>query len=162
MDTADQIREAWERERPDLDFSSIGILTRLVRISRHLDRARSVELAEIGSDASMLDLLATLRRAGAPYRLTPSELERASLVSAGAISQRLERAERQGFVRRTRDERDRRVIHVELTREGRAEIDRVVAELMHRESELLQPLTKEERSLLEQLLRRWLERFETD
>jgi DNA-binding MarR family transcriptional regulator len=161
-DVADRIREAWVRERPDLDFSSIGILTRLVRISRHLQRARSVELAAIGSDASMLDLLATLRRAGKPYRLTPGELEQASLVSAGAISQRLDRAERQGLVRRTRDEGDRRVFHVELTGAGRAEVDRVVAELMERESELLQPLTEEERRLLEQLLKRWLKRFERD
>ncbi len=108
----------------------------------------------------MLDLLATLRRAGTPYRLTPSELEQASLLSGGAISQRLERAEREGFVRRTRDERDRRVVHIELTSAGIAEVNRVVAELMRRESELLRPLTREERRVLEQLLRRWLSRFE--
>ena len=110
----------------------------------------------------MLDLLATLRRAGTPYRLTPGELEHASLVSAGAISQRLDRAERQGFVRRTRDGRDRRVVQVELTHVGKTEVDRVVAEVMRRESYLLQPLTKEECRLLEQLLRRWLQRFEPD
>jgi DNA-binding MarR family transcriptional regulator len=161
-DIADRIQEAWQRERPDLDVSSIGVLTRVVRIARHLDRARARELREIGTDAATLDVLATLRRAGGPYTLTAGELQRTALVTSGAVSQRLDKLERAGFVRRISDVRDGRLVQVELTKKGLREVDRIVEELMLREAQLLEPLTSREQEQLEKLLRRWLLSFEPD
>ena len=155
-DRVDAIQEAWRRERPDIDVGSIAILTRALLIGRHLQRARDRALRELGTDTPTLEVLATLRRSGAPYRLRTSEIEEATSVTAGAVSQRLDRLEKRGFVRRERDTGDRRVIHVELTRKGRDLIDGVVAGLMEKESVLLTPLSERERATLERLLTRWL------
>jgi DNA-binding MarR family transcriptional regulator len=159
-DRVDAIQCAWRRERPDIDVSSIGILTRALLIGRHLARARQEALGELGTDTPTLDVLATLRRAGAPYRLRTSEIEAATSVTAGAVSQRLDRLEGRGLVLRERDTLDKRVINVTLTRKGRALIDGVVAGLMERENQLLAPFTESERQTLEPLLTRWLRWFE--
>jgi DNA-binding MarR family transcriptional regulator len=160
-DTVDAIELAWRRERPDVDSSSIGIITRIWRLARFLDRARDQALSALGTDAATLDALATLRRAGKPYRLTAGEMQRRSLVTAGAISQRLDRLEDLGLVRRERDTRDGRVVHVTLTTRGKRLVDRVFRALMEQEHELLGSLTPDERAELTRLLRRWLGFFES-
>jgi len=162
QDSADRIQAAWRRELPRLDVDWIGAHTRVVRIARHLQRARSETLRELGIDADALDVLATLRRAGAPYRLTAGELQRSALVTSGAISQRLDKLERAGFVTRRPDMDDRRLVQVELTNRGRREIDRTVEQLLTRESTLLAPFSKREREQLERLLRQWLLHLEPD
>src|ERR671937_2449359 len=138
-DRVDRVIDAWRRERPDIDVSSIAVLTRALLIGRHLQKARDRALHELGTDTPTLEVLATLRRAGAPYRLRTSEIEAATSVTAGAISQRLDRLEARGFVRRERDKFDKRVVHVRLTKKGRELIDAVVAGLMERENRLLAP-----------------------
>jgi DNA-binding MarR family transcriptional regulator len=159
-DRVDAIQAAWQRERPDIDVSSIAILTRALLIGRHLATARERALRELGTDTPTLDVLAVLRRAGAPYRLRTSEIEAATSVTAGAISQRLDRLEPRGLVQRERDKADKRVIHVSLTEQGRHLIDGVVAGLMERENTLLTAFTEKERKTLERLLTRWLRWFE--
>ena len=159
-DRVDDVIDAWRRERPDIDVSSIAVLTRALLIGRQLQKARDRALHELGTDTPTLEVLATLRRAGAPYRLRTSEIEAATSVTAGAISQRLDRLEARGFVRRRRDDGDKRVIHVSLTKKGRNLIDSVVAGLMAREERLLAPFDERERQTLERLLTRWLRCFE--
>ena len=159
-DRVDRVIDAWRRERPDIDVSSIAVLTRALLIGRHLQKARDRALRELGTDTPTLEVLATLRRAGAPYRLRTSEIEAATSVTAGAISQRLDRLEARGFVRRRRDDADKRVIHVSLTKQGRKLIDDVVAGLMAREERLLAPFDDRDRQTLERLLTRWLRWFE--
>jgi DNA-binding MarR family transcriptional regulator len=159
-DSVDAIQAAWQRERPEVDVSSIGIITRLWRLAHHLDVARAQTLAALGTDASTLDALATLRRSGPPYRLTAGQMQRRSLVTAGAISQRLDKLEEAGLVRRQRDSNDRRIIHICLTPRGRRLIDRVFAAIMEQEQQLLGSLTGPERDRLEPLLKRWLSTFE--
>jgi DNA-binding MarR family transcriptional regulator len=159
-DRVDNVIAAWRRERPDIDVSSIAVLTRALLIGRHLQKARDRALRELGTDTPTLEVLATLRRAGAPYRLRTSAIEAATSVTAGAISQRLDRLEGRGFVDRTRDPGDKRVIHVSLTEAGRRLIDDVVAGLMQAEGRLLTPFDERERTTLERLLRRWLHWFE--
>ncbi len=161
-DRVDATQAAWRRERPDIDVSSIGVLTRALLIGRHLQRARERILRELGTDPPTLDVLATLRRAGPPYRLRTSQIEAASSVTAGAISQRLDRLEERGLVYRERDRNDRRVIHVGLTERGRGLIDAIVAGLMERESTLLTPFSEGERAALERLLTRWLRWLDED
>jgi DNA-binding MarR family transcriptional regulator len=155
-DHVDSLMAAWRRERPDIDVSSIAVLTRALLIGRRLQKARDRALRELGTDTPTLDVLATLRRAGSPYRLRTSEIEAATLVTAGAISQRLDRLEARGLVRRIRDDRDKRVIHISLTTHGRELVDGVVAGLMEREELLLTPFPERDRRTLERLLTRWL------
>ena len=159
-DRVDAVIAAWRRERPDIDVSSIAVLTRALLIGRNLQKARDRALRALGTNTPTLEVLATLRRSGAPYRLRTSEIEAATSVTAGAISQRLDRLERRRLVRRTRDTVDRRVIHVTLTRKGRDLIDGVVTGLMEREELLLAPFNERERKTLERLLKRWLQWFE--
>ncbi len=155
-DRVNAIQAAWRRERPDIDVSSIAILTRAMLIGRYLERVRERALRELGTDTSTLDVLATLRRAGAPYRLRTSQIEAASQVTAGAISQRLDRLEARGLVRRDRDHVDKRIIHISLTKKGRELIDGIVAGLMEKESVLLTPFSERDRRTLEGLLTHWL------
>jgi DNA-binding MarR family transcriptional regulator len=162
FDRVEATQAAWRRERPDIDVGSIGILTRALLIGRQLAWAREHALRELGTDTPTLEVLATLRRAGAPYRLRTSEIEAASSVTAGAVSQRLDRLEARGLVRRKRDGADKRVIHVGLTKKGRDLIDSVVAGLMERENVLLTPFSASERRTLERLLTRWLRWLERE
>lgn len=159
-DRVDDVIAAWRRERPDIDVDSIAVLTRALLIGRHLQRTRGRALRELGTDTPTLEVLATLRRSGAPYRLRTGEIEAATSVTAGAVSQRLDRLEELGFVRRTRDDGDKRVIFVNLTQKGRKLIDDVVAGLMEREDQLLAPFDERDRQTLERLLKRWLRWFE--
>lgn len=91
--SADEIAQAWARETPGVPVASIGILTRIWRAAKLLSDERRRTLAAIGMDAATMDLLSTLRRAGPPYRLSTRELAARSLVTPGAITQRVDRAQ---------------------------------------------------------------------
>jgi DNA-binding MarR family transcriptional regulator len=152
-DGVDGIQQAWERERPGTPAGSIGVITRIWRIGKLLADERRRTLARLGIDAATLDLLSTLRRAGRPYRLTAGSIAELSLVSAGAISQRVARAEREGLVRRERSPADGRLSYVTLTAQGHALIERTVDELLGHEEALLSGLTDGQREELSALLR---------
>lgn len=153
VDGVDQIQQAWERERPGTPAGSIGVITRIWRIGKLLADERRRTLALLGIDAATLDLLSTLRRAGHPYRLTAGAIAELSLVSAGAISQRVARAEREGLVRRERSPADGRLSYVTLTATGQALIERSVDELLRHEEALLSGLAAAQREDLTALLR---------
>jgi DNA-binding MarR family transcriptional regulator len=148
QDGVDLIQRAWERERPGTPASSIGVITRIWRIGKLLTDERRRTLARLGIDAATLDLLSTLRRAGPPYQLTAGTLAGLTLVSAGAISQRVARAEGEGLVRRERSGADGRLSYVTLTAAGHALIERSVDGLLRREEALLDALTGEQRGEL--------------
>lgn len=148
LDSVDLIQRAWERERPGTPAASIGVITRIWRIGKLLADERRRTLGRLGIDAATLDLLSTLRRAGPPYRLTASAVAAQSLVSAGAISQRVARAEREGLVRRERSGADGRLRCVTLTAAGHALVERSVDGLLRHEEALLSALTAEQRGQL--------------
>ncbi|HEY1624727.1 MAG TPA: MarR family transcriptional regulator [Streptosporangiaceae bacterium] len=152
-DAVDLIQQAWERERPGTAAGSIGVITRIWRIGKLLSDDRRRTLGRLGVDAATLDLLSTLRRAGMPYRLTAGELAELALVSAGAITQRVTRAERSGLVVRERSASDGRISYVRLTAEGHALIERTVDDLLGHEDTLLSALTSVQRDELSDLLR---------
>lgn len=152
-DDVDEIADAWRRERPGTPVDSIGVLTRIRRLGKLLDDRRRQSLATLGVDAATLDLLSTLRRAGPPYQLAPGEIARRTLVSAGAVSQRLARAEREGLIQRLRDRQDGRGVLVTPTPDGHTLVEGTVDQLLGREEALLAPLTSEQREVLAQLLR---------
>ena len=149
----DRIQHAWERERPGTPAGSIGVITRIWRTGKLLSDERRRTLARLGIDAATLDLLSTLRRAGPPYRLPAGTVAELSLVSAGAISQRVARAEREGLVRRERSPADGRLSYVTLTAEGHALIERSVDGLLRHEETLLSGLIAAQREDLSALLR---------
>jgi DNA-binding MarR family transcriptional regulator len=155
-DAVDEIEAAWRRERPATPVASIGVVTRLRRLGKLLEDDRRRTLSRLGIDAATLDLLATLRRAGPPYRLSPGRISHRALVSAGAVSQRVARAEARGLVERVRSTRDGRGVEVTLTAAGQALVERTVDDLLHHEESLLATLTDEDRRQLAGLLRRLL------
>lgn len=159
-DRVDRVEAGWNRERPDIDVSSVGIVTRIWRIGRHLDQHRKERLDDFGTDRGTLDVLAMLRRTGPPYRRTVSELQKSALMTSGGMSQRLERLESAGLVSRHMHPEDRRKVEVELTPAGMALVDEVTGSLMENESKLLDVLDHEEQAQLRTLLKKLLSRFE--
>lgn len=152
-DSIDEIVEAWGRERPELDPSSIGIVSRIWYLAKLFGDDRRELLAASGIDPAILDLLSVLRRAGEPYRLSTREIAARSLVTAGAISQRLRRAEAACLVRREVADDGSRTVFVSLTEAGSETVGAYVSVVLGREQDLLSGLEPEERAALEGLLR---------
>ncbi|GAU68327.1 putative MarR family transcriptional regulator [Streptomyces sp. NBRC 110611] len=153
----EEIAAAWERERPGTPVSSIGIVTPIWQLAKLLGDERRRVLAHAGVDPATLDLLSVLRRGGAPYTLTTRELSRRSLVTAGAISQRVARAEREGLVTRRPGEGRPRTVLVALTPAGHALIETTVDQVLRREAELIDGLTPEQQEQLAGLLKSLLQ-----
>ncbi|MGW5354000.1 MarR family winged helix-turn-helix transcriptional regulator [Streptomyces sp. NPDC004031] len=149
--TAAGIAAAWRRERPTAPTDSIEIVTPLWWLAKLFadDRARVLRAA--GIDAATLDLLSVIRRAGPPYALGTREIARRTLVTAGAVSQRVARAEREGLVRRTPGAGPR-AVEVALTPAGHDLIERSVDAVLGREASLVQGLEPEQRAQLIALL----------
>ena len=158
-DHLDFVLSQWARERPDLDASPMGVIGRLSRLARLIDTELNRAFSAHGLDRPSFDVLATLRRAGPPHRLTPAELMRASMVTSGAITQRLDRLEKRGLITRTRSELDGRCVHVALTADGLALIDRALPDHVANEHQLLAALTPAQQKALADNLRRLLESF---
>jgi len=148
----DEIIVAWKRERPDLDMGPLRISMLLRRALEVCERRRVELLSASELTPSGIDLLASLRRSGPPYRQTPSELARMSLLTAGSISQRLARLEQTGMVARSVDPKDRRVVQVELTDKGRTVVDDVLGPYMDQEREMISGLSERQCRELERLL----------
>jgi DNA-binding MarR family transcriptional regulator len=154
-DPVDAIAAAWQRELPGVPTHSIGIVTRIWQIAKTLGDDRARLLRDHHADTATLDLLSTLRRQGEPYRMTTRELAAASLITAGAITQRVDRAEAQGLV--TRSARpNSRTVDIELSPLGRATIDSLVTAVLTRECELLADLPAQQHDQLENTLRELL------
>ncbi|MEV0399701.1 MarR family transcriptional regulator [Actinoallomurus sp. NPDC050550] len=161
-DEVDRLVEAWRAERPDLDVEPLHVLSRVSRLARHLDRARRAVFATHGMESWEFDVLTALRRAGPPYELSPGRLLRATLVTSGTMTNRIDRLESAGLVRRSPDPQDKRGVLVRLTDAGRTRVDAAFADLVDRERELLGSLSPDDRRTLASLLRSLLVPFDTD
>jgi DNA-binding MarR family transcriptional regulator len=159
-DEVDRIVEAWQRERPDLDVAPLTILSRVLRLARHLDLARGQAFAEHGLEGWGFDVLSALRREGAPYELSPGQLVAQTLVTSGTMTNRVDRLAGRGLVSRGPDPSDRRGVKVRLTTAGRTVVDAAMADLLARERILLNQLPPAERDHLAELLRLLLAPFE--
>ncbi|GGT05593.1 MarR family transcriptional regulator [Nonomuraea spiralis] len=135
----------------------MAVIGRLSRLSRLIDAELTRTFARHGLDRASFDVLATLRRSDPPHRLTPAALMRASMVTSGAVTQRLDRLESRGLVRRTPSDSDGRAVHVTLTDEGLALIDRVLPDHLATEQRLLSALSGQRREKLAATLRELLE-----
>jgi DNA-binding MarR family transcriptional regulator len=155
QDHVDWVMSQWQAERPDLDVSPQGLVGRLHRVGLRLTEELLAVYAQHGLGEGEFDVLATLRRSGPPYALTPGELGAASMVSSGAISKRVDRCEARGWVSRRPSEDDGRSRVVALTKAGRELIDRAFEAHMANEHRLVAALTERQREQLAQLLRTW-------
>jgi DNA-binding MarR family transcriptional regulator len=153
-DEVDRIVDAWTRERPDLDFAPLQILSRVARLSRHLERARRAAFAASDLEPWEFDVLAALRRAGAPYELSPKSLLQQTLVSSGTMTNRIDRLVERRLVDRRTDPNDGRGILVKMTARGRERVDAAISELLHSEGELLDGLSPIDQERLSALLRK--------
>lgn len=149
----DEIAQAWRRELPDAPTRSIPVASAIKRAGRLLQRNRERVLHDLGVDAATLDLLSTLRRAGPPYTLSTRQLAEQALVTAGAISQRIARAEERDLVRR-RPAAQGRTVLVELTASGHALIERVVDRVLAADEAATAPLSDEDMERIQELLSR--------
>lgn len=152
-DEVDGLVEAWQRERADLDLAPVEVFSRISRLSRHLDLARRQAFTEHDIEPWEFDVLAALRRAGAPYELSPGRLIRETLVTSGTMTNRVDRLAARGFVERLPDPRDRRGVLVRLTAAGRASVDGAFEALLDREHALLVDVPPAEREQLAHHLR---------
>jgi DNA-binding MarR family transcriptional regulator len=157
QDPVDAIAAAWSRERPQTPVGSIGVVTRIWQLAKHFGDDRRRVLAEAGVDPATLDLLSVLRRSGPPYTMSTRDLAVHSLVTAGAISQRVARAERDNLVTRRPAPGRSRAVLVELTQAGHELVERTVDRVLAREAQLLERLGPERREALAELLHELLD-----
>lgn len=153
-DEVDRIVDAWMRQRPDLDFSPLEVLSRVARLSRHLDIARKEAFRRSDIESWEWDVLSALRRAGEPYQLSPKQLLQQTLVSSGTMTNRIDRLVARRFVRREADPGDGRSILVTLTDDGRIRVDAAITRLVDAEALLLESLSRGDRDRLATLLRK--------
>ncbi|HEY0754748.1 MAG TPA: MarR family transcriptional regulator [Ktedonobacteraceae bacterium] len=159
-DYVSMILAQWAVERPDIDTSPMGIIGRISRLSLVIDKELEPAFERSGLNHWSFDMLATLRRAGTPHRLSPSVLFRSMMVTSGTMTNRIDRLAEKGLVNRVPDPADRRGILVELTQQGLELIDSALTSHVANEERLLQPLSREEQHTLAVLLRRWLSALE--
>lgn len=153
-DEVDRIVAAWRTERPDLDFSPLEVLSRVGRLSRMLDRARRQAFNRSELDSWEFDVLAALRRAGSPYQLSPKALLQQTLVSSGAMTNRIDRLVERGLVERREDPNDGRGVLVRMTTAGLTRVDAAITRLVDAEAGILASLNRAEQKKLAEALRR--------
>jgi DNA-binding MarR family transcriptional regulator len=155
-DGVDQILEQWRTERPDLDPSPIGIVGRVSRLARELEARLEPVYKAHGLEPGWHDVLATLRRSGPEYRLRPTDLTNATMLTSSGTTKRLDKLEREGLIQREADPGDRRGTLITLTAAGRELIDSVTAAHLTNEKRLLEALNAGEQGQLADLLRKLL------
>ena len=153
-DEVDRIVGAWTTQRPDLDFSPLEVLSRVDRLSRHLDRARREAFRRSDLEPWEWDVLSALRRAGEPYQLSPKQLLQQTLVSSGTMTNRIDRLVGRRLVRREADPADGRSVLVTLTDDGKTRVDAAITRLVDAEALLLGILPRADRERLAALLRK--------
>ncbi|ASY65050.1 Transcriptional regulator, MarR family [Sinorhizobium sojae CCBAU 05684] len=160
MDHVDKILTQWNRERPDLDVSAMGLLGRLARLRAHLAREVDKVFAEHGLTSASFDVLAALRRSGPPFQLSPGDLLATTMVTSGTMTNRIDQLEKAGLVERLDNPEDRRGVIIALTAEGLKRVDTAVTAHVANQHRLLQGLEADDRQALDQLLKKLLSAFE--
>jgi DNA-binding MarR family transcriptional regulator len=159
-DLIDDALDSWARERPDLKVQPVAVVMRINRLAGHFQAELDAVFAEFGLTNPSFELLATLRRAGHPYRLSQRQLGQTLGLTAGTVSLRVKYLQRQGLVRVEPDPSDRRVSRVSLTRRGQRRFDDAAPAHLAGEEDLLHALSTGEQAALARLLRKLLLSFE--
>lgn len=161
-DRVSRVQAEWRRERPDIDVSPQGIIGRLHRLAARLTDELTVVYERHGLGEGEFDVLATLRRSGAPFERAPGELAAHTMVTTGAMTKRVDRLVSAGLVERRADTVDGRRRIVGLTSRGLEVIDAAFTEHMQNEHRLVDELAASDRHALEVILTRWLARGSGD
>lgn len=159
-DAVDRIQAEWQRERPDLDVSPQGVIGRLHRVAGRLTEELTTVYDAHGLAEGDFDVLATLRRAGAPFERAPGELAEHTMITTGGMSKRIDRLERAGLVTRRAAEADGRGRVVALSERGRETIDAAFADHVANERRLVDELSARDAAELQRILTKWLARLE--
>ena len=159
-DSVEHLLQEWRRERPELDPAPIGVQGRVVRLSAHLLRAAEDYLNPLDLGWEAFSLIVTLRRSGKPYEMRPTDILRESLLTSGAVTNRIDRVERLGLVERRPDTEDRRSYVIKLTPAGKKLADRAIATHIDAVEGLLDVLSAKEQAQLAGLLSKLLGAFE--
>lgn len=160
MDHVDKILEQWHRERPELSIGPMGTIGRIKRLHQYLMLGMGKTWAAHGLNAASFDVLATLRRAGSPYALSPGDLMAATMVTSGTMTNRVDQLEKAELIERVRNPADGRGFLVSLTEKGFEVIDAAVTEHVSTQAKLVSNLSNDERAQLDDLLKRFLKDFE--
>jgi DNA-binding MarR family transcriptional regulator len=155
-DTVDKLLSQWRSERPDLDVSALGIAIRIEMLTKLMRRTTAASLTAVGLKPWEYDVLSALRRQGEPYRLPATELAKATLLTSGAMTTRIDQLEQRQLVRREPDPDDRRGILVSLTRRGTALVDRAIEARLSAAESGIGCLDRRQRSAAEAALRAML------
>ncbi len=160
MDSVDKIIGQWNRERPELDVEPMSLIGRVLKIARHLNAGMEKTFAAHGLNFPSFDVLATLRRNGPPYALSPGDLMDEMMITSGTMTNRIDQLVKQGFVERVPSETDRRSFLIRLTKDGKALIDTVVSDHVATQKKLVNGLSKSQRKEANALLTALLSGFE--
>jgi DNA-binding MarR family transcriptional regulator len=153
-DLVDSLLREWQRERPDLDAAPMAVVGRVLHLGRLLEARANERLNGTGLRYTDLDVLATLRRAGAPYRLTPTALRKSVLITSGAMTACLNRLEDLGLLSRSAEDSDRRSLMAALTNKGLKLVDKAIAVRFTEAGDAVAALSSAERAKLSHLLRK--------
>lgn len=157
MDRAIKAAGQWARERPGFDTGPMVLLGRLGEAALVIARDRiNPVFATFGLQPGEFDVLATLRRSGAPYALTPTDLYEAAMISSGSMTNRIDRLEKAGLVERRPNPADKRGTLVALTDEGLATIDRAIEAHIANQHMIVRGLSAQEQDQLSGLLAKLL------
>lgn len=160
MDAVDRVIEQWAAEKPSLDTEPMAIIGRVIRISKYLESEVAKLHKRYDLKLGEFDVLATLRRSGEPYSLTPSELINSMMLTSGAMTNRLDKLTAKGLIAREHSQQDRRSVSVQLTAQGLELIDQLVEEHVIIQQGLVEKIPPEQRGEVNMLLKGWLAHFE--
>jgi DNA-binding MarR family transcriptional regulator len=160
MDHVDTIIAQWKRERQELDTQPMALIGRLKRVSQYLTVGMGKTFKQFGLNSASFDVLATLRRSGEPFALSPSELMKTMMITSGTMTNRLDQLEKVQLVERIKNPKDGRGFLIQLTQKGMVLINKVMTSHVETQKSLVSALSEDERQQLNNLLHRFLESFE--
>ncbi|MDR8522255.1 MarR family winged helix-turn-helix transcriptional regulator [Shewanella fidelis] len=160
MEDIDKLVAQWGKEKPHLDTLPMAIFGRIMRLQKHIETQIAACHKQYGLTMGEFDVLATLRRSGDPYSLTPSALLSAMMLTSGAMTNRLDKLESKGLIERVHSKEDRRSVSVGLTELGFNTIDQAIEEHVKVQHQLVELLSEQQKPELNSLLKTWLTSFE--
>lgn len=156
MDRMDKIIKQWHQERPDLDVEPMEVIGRIKQLSQYLSREMDKTFSVHGLNGAKFDVLATIRRSGTPYGLSPSDLIASTMVTSGTMTNRIDQLVKAGLVERIPNPQDARSFIISLTKEGHVLIDRVLDDHVKTQALLTEVLTKKDKKVFNLILRKFL------
>jgi DNA-binding MarR family transcriptional regulator len=158
----DKIIAQWNRERPELDVAPMALVGRFMRIAHHLSNEMEKTLKTSGLNRASFDVLATLRRSGSPYRLSPNDLLATMMITSGTMTNRIDQLEKLKLVERVQNPQDRRSVYVALTDKGLSIIDAAVTKHVQTQARLVAGLSDQSTTDLNRLLAEFLDGIENN